>query len=200
MTLEDFNCVDAEIPTAMPIEDTEQTQVIPENVPTSEIVEARSEDIAESVSTSKVNGINILETLPTNASISPASIPASSEAEFFTVESDGKAFTCKSCQHTSASKGGVKNHITRTHKVQRTLMHPPKIFCKKCRKEVKKKADAGQCSECSGFEHFRCTQTGKQHKALYQNGLPFKCVLCCIPGINILPDTSVRKLVTEKIA
>ena len=199
ISVEDFNCVDVVTPSAKSIEDTVQIQIIQEDEPTSEIVEPRSEDIRESVSRSKVNGMSILETLPASASIiSPISIPVSSETEFYTAESDGKGFTCKLCQHTSVSKGGIKNHITRTHKVQRTLMHPPKIFCKKCRKEIKKKSDAGQCSKCSGFEHYRCTQSGKQHKALFQKGMPFKCVTCCIPGITISPDLSVRKVVQEE--
>ena len=129
--------------------------------------------------------------------ISPVSIPPEIEGEYF-IEHDGsKEFTCKLCTYTSTSKSGIKNHLTRTHKIQKTLMHSPKEYCKKCKKEIKKKIDAGQCIECKGMEHYRCTQTGKQHKEQYLNGLPFKCVQCCLPGILILPEVDVRNTAKE---
>ena len=99
-----------------------------------------------------------------SSTISPANIPETNESEFFIQESDGTGFTCTLCDYKSTSKGGIKNHLTRTHKIQKTLMHPPKNFCKKCKKEVKNVLDAGQCVQCGGYEHYRCTQSGKQHK------------------------------------
>ena len=133
-----------------------------------------------------------------SSTTSPANIPEPNENEFFTQSSDGTGFTCKLCQYKSTSKGGVKNHITRTHKIQKTLLHPPRNNCKKCNKEVKNVSEAGQCSICGGYEHYRCTQSGKQNKSLFLNGLPFKCVSCCIPGIIISPEVSIRKTVTEE--
>ena len=167
-------------------------QVVTSPLPAPEIQTANIAIKAKSNSTD-AGMFNIINT------VSPANIPERNEEEFFTQESDGSGFICKLCQYKSTAKGGIKNHITRTHKIQKTLLHPPKSYCRKCKKEVKVKSEAGQCTVCNGLEHYRCTKSGKQHRMEFQDGLPFTCVRCCIPGINTFPELSVRKSIKTEL-
>ena len=125
-------------------------------------------------------------------------IPTKDESMYFTEDIENKVFCCKLCAHTSTTVGGVKTHITRSHKIQKTLVHPEKLKCKKCMKVITDKAAAAECINCKGMEHYRCTKTGRKHKDDYLNGLPFKCVQCCVPGINLHPETDLRSTVIRK--
>ena len=134
---------------------------------------------------------NIIGSIP---AVLPRNIPVTREPEHF-LKNDEKNFSCQLCSATSTSITCIKNHIVRTHKIQRTLLHPPKAMCKKCNKEIRDRTKSGTCSECKGMEHYKCTETGKKYMERYQNGLPFTCVQCCVPGVNFLPDLSVRNTV-----
>ena len=79
-------------------------------------------------------------------------------------------------------------------------MHPPQeAQCKKCKVVIKNEAESGQCMQCQGREHYRCTKLSKQYTEQYQNGtLPFKCAACCLPGLDIAPKTDLRSTIENE--
>ena len=97
-------------------------------------------------------------------------------------------YACTICDKTSVSIGGIKNHISRTHKV--TVATKEKSVCRKCRNRIHEESDAGTCIQCGGKEHYRCTRTSKDNENEYKNGtLLFTCTLCCAPGLwEVSPD------------
>lgn len=91
-------------------------------------------------------------------------------------------YQCSMCNKTSVSIGGIKNHISRTHKI--TVATKEKSVCCKCKNRIHKDSDAGTCIQCNGKEHYRCTKTSKDSENEYKNGtLSFICTLCCAPGL-----------------
>ena len=137
--------------------------------------------------------------IPELPGTSPKTIPPATEANYYTENKETKEFQCKLCQNTSKTVGGIKNHISRTHKVQKLLICAPKITCCKCKKEVKqaKLTEAGQCVKCKGMEHYRCNVTNKKYINQFKDGsLPFKCTSCCLPGI-VAPALDMRSTVME---
>ena len=106
-------------------------------------------------------------------------------------------YQCSMCNKTSISIGGIKNHISRTHKV--AVITKEKSICRKCRNRIHEDSDAGTCTQCGGKEHYRCTKTSKENENEYKNGtLSFMCTLCCAPGLwEPTPDGIEEELITE---
>ena len=132
--------------------------------------------------------------------VSPKPILPEKEAEFFIKNEELNEFQCKLCKNTSKTIGGIKTHISRTHKIQKSLTYMPKLICCKCNKEIKreKMLDAGQCTTCKRMEHYRCSMTNKKYVNQFKDGsLPFKCSRCCLPGIGV-PKLDLRSTSTEK--
>ena len=48
------------------------------------------------------------------------------------------------------------------------------------------------------MEHYRCTPTGKKYREDYEKGLPFKCIQCCVPGIQPIPNSDMRSTVLDQ--
>ena len=142
------------------------------------------------------------ENLSEKMTISPTTIPPKDEDNFYFMNKEGE-FQCKLCtNNTSKTVGGIKIHISRTHKVQKSLTLAPKMFCWKCKKEIKrdKQSEAGKCVECEGMEHYKCCSINKKYILQFKDGsLPFKCGRCCIPGIEV-PSLDIRSTIsTTKI-
>ena len=77
-------------------------------------------------------------------------------------------------------------------------MHQPQTRCKKCKVVIRVDGDAGQCTVCHSKEHYRCTKVGKRLIKQYQDGtIPFKCAACCLPGIDLTPQTDIRTTLVE---
>jgi hypothetical protein len=57
-----------------------------------------------------------------------------------------KVFQCNLCLNASKTVSGIKNHITRTHKVTLAKKDVPKVLCRKCNKVIQKSANAGTCA------------------------------------------------------
>ena len=130
---------------------------------------------------------------------SPKAIPPANEGNYFTENTETKQLHCKLCQFVSKTVGGIKTHISKTHKIQKSLIYTSKIACCKCKKEIKqaKIAEAGQCVECKGMEHYRCNMTNKKYLKQFKDGsMPFKCTSCCLPGVFV-PKLDMRSTVAE---
>ena len=155
---------------------------------------------SQPLETEKEISVSVLEQQGTNKnmiSYSPQDLVVLDESELFVEDKKENVFRCTICATTSMSKSGIKIHITRTHKSQRMLLHSERVKCKKCSKEIKDKAEAGICTSCKGMEHYRCTETGKKYKEKFLAGMSFKCVQCCVPGIDLRPKSDAQNMALE---
>ena len=145
------------------------------------------------------HNIGITESLCEPHIVSPQSIPPVHESEFFSKNEETNEYHCKLCTATSKKIGGIKTHISRSHKVLKSLTYAPKVSCRKCNKEIKpaQQSEAGKCGQCKGMEHYRCSKTNKKYmKELKEGSLPFKCTRCCLPGMNV-PNLDIRSTVVH---
>ena len=107
-----------------------------------------------------------------------------------------EGYHCNICKHISKTIGGIKNHITRSHKSVR--VNKEKDVCRKCAKNIHDEKLVGTCAQCGGKEHYRCTKTSKENEMEYKTGmLPFRCSLCCAPGLWDIAQKESEKEIHE---